>query len=121
MATKKFETKRVHFASFFIAGFKYYEGPFVMDKLKLGDTLLLYPEPTNKHDANAIIVAWKDKETKEEHKLGYVPASGDLCNEELIPFIEMDRMDIFELRIVGIYPDAQLNRRVEVNMYLTHK
>lgn len=69
-AMKKRE-KRVHFANFCIAGFSYYDGALVFDRLKIGQKLKLVPEPTNPVDKNAITIYLKD------YKLGYVPKAGN--------------------------------------------
>jgi hypothetical protein len=50
-----------------LAGFVYYEGHAVWDRMKPGDVLMLTREPANPHDSNAIRLAWQG------HMLGYVP------------------------------------------------
>ena len=50
-----------------VAGFVYYDGRAVWDRMKTGDRLSLVREPANPHDANAIRLEW------EGHMLGYVP------------------------------------------------
>lgn len=50
-----------------LAGFVYYDGRAVWERMKTGDHLTLVREPANPHDANAIRLEWK------EHMLGYVP------------------------------------------------
>ncbi len=50
-----------------LAGFVYYDGKAVWERMKTGDLLTLVREPANPHDANAIRLEWK------EHMLGYVP------------------------------------------------
>ena len=50
-----------------LAGFVYYDGKDVWDRMKKGDRLTLLREPTNPHDANAIRIEWQG------HMIGYVP------------------------------------------------
>lgn len=50
-----------------LAGFVYYDGSAVWERMKTGDLLTLVREPANPHDANAIRLVWR------EHMLGYVP------------------------------------------------
>ena len=50
-----------------LAGFQYYQGKQLWDKIKVGDPLTLVREPANPHDSNAVRVEWQG------HKLGYVP------------------------------------------------
>ena len=52
-----------------VAGFVYYEGQAVWDRIRTGDALTLVREPENAHDANAIRLTWQG------HMLGYVPRS----------------------------------------------
>jgi hypothetical protein len=63
METKEF--------SFYIAGFKYHDGPSIIKCLDEGDELFLIPEPNNPHDPNAIrIYTYIDCQ---DFMLGYVP------------------------------------------------
>ena len=50
-----------------LAGFVYYDGQTVWERMKPGDRLTLVREPANPHDANAIRLEWQG------HMLGYVP------------------------------------------------
>ena len=52
-----------------LAGFNYHAAPAVFSDLRVGDALVLWREPDNPHDANAVGVLWRDS------KLGYVPRS----------------------------------------------
>ncbi len=52
-----------------LAGFNYHSAPKVFSDMRVGDTLVLWREPDNPHDANAVGVLWHDS------KLGYVPRS----------------------------------------------
>jgi hypothetical protein len=50
-----------------LAGFVYYDGKTVWERMKTGDRLTLAREPSNPHDANAVRIEWQG------HMLGYVP------------------------------------------------
>lgn len=50
-----------------VAGFVYYDGGAVWERMKAGDRLALVREPSNPHDANAIRIEWQG------HPLGYLP------------------------------------------------
>jgi hypothetical protein len=50
-----------------LAGFVYYDGKTVWDRMKAGDPLTLVREPANPHDSNAIRLEWQG------HMLGYIP------------------------------------------------
>ena len=50
-----------------LAGFVYYDGKAVWERMKPGDRLALVREPANPHDTNAVRIAWRG------HMLGYVP------------------------------------------------
>jgi hypothetical protein len=50
-----------------LAGFVYYGGKDVWDRMKRGDALTLVRERANPHDRNAVRIEWRG------HMLGYVP------------------------------------------------
>lgn len=52
---------------FFVAGFQYHEGPGLLDRIKVGERLVLRREPFNPHDRRAVAVHLG------EHRIGYVP------------------------------------------------
>ncbi len=67
---------------FFIAGVKFRPAAEIHEaakEMKVGDTLYLIPEPTNKFDPNAVMIKAKyksivhDFEVEKESFLGYVP------------------------------------------------
>ncbi|MDI1471669.1 hypothetical protein THER_1821 [Thermodesulfovibrio sp. N1] len=64
---KSSEKERVLLLETVVAGFSYYDGEKVWQKLKENDKLVLKREPTNPYDENAIEIYWK------KWKLGYVP------------------------------------------------
>ena len=50
-----------------LAGFVYYDGKDVWERMKRGDALTLVREPSNAHDPNAVRLEWRGR------MLGYVP------------------------------------------------
>ena len=50
-----------------LAGFVYYDGKEIWDRMKRGDRLVLVREPANPHDPNAVRIEWQGR------MLGYVP------------------------------------------------
>lgn len=52
---------------FYVAGFRYHEGPRLVSRLAPGEMLELVAEPDNPHDPNAVRISWRGA------KLGYVP------------------------------------------------
>jgi hypothetical protein len=50
-----------------LAGFVYYDGKEVWERMKRGDALALVREPSNPHDPNAVRIEWQGR------MLGYVP------------------------------------------------
>lgn len=59
---------------FFIAGVQFHESDLVKDKMKVGDTLTMRPEPDNKYDPNAVALIWNKDHTEDDCFIGYVPA-----------------------------------------------
>jgi hypothetical protein len=80
-----------------LAGFKYYDGLDVIDRLKIGARVTLALEPDNPYDPNAIVVSFEDK------KLGYIPqAKNDLLSQLLY----FGYTDILEARISTVNLEA---------------
>jgi hypothetical protein len=73
-----------------IAGFTYYDGIEVIDKLTLGAIVTLKSEPENPHDPDAVAVYFG------KTKLGYVPRAK---NGELSQLLYFGYGDIIEARI----------------------
>jgi hypothetical protein len=55
----------------FVRGFRFYEGPTLLDEIKEGDELELVREADNAHDPCAIALHWNGK------KIGFVPAESN--------------------------------------------
>ena len=92
-------------ASFNLAGFTYYEGVDVFDKLKIGTKLTMMAEPFNPHDHYAIAIYYKGK------KLGFVPRNHNRIISKLMNY---GHNDIFELRINKINAEEHPEQQVWV-------
>lgn len=51
----------------FVAGFRYYNGPQLINKMEIGDTIKLVREPNNKYDNKAIALYFQN------NKIGFIP------------------------------------------------
>ena len=89
-----------------LAGFVYYDGPEVWERLKKGDRLTLVREPGNPHDANAIRLDWQG------HTIGYVPRreNADLARQ-------MDLGARVEARVTELTRHANGRKRIS---YVIH-
>jgi hypothetical protein len=105
------KTKREHFEHFHIAGFAYYEGALVFDKLKIGTKLKLVAEPTNAFDKNAVEIYLDDT------KLGYVPRT---FNREISKLLNAG-YDIFSVYVQMVNPVAKPEEQVMAIVYLERK
>ena len=101
-----------HFADFHIAGFTYYDGVDVFEKLKIGKELLLKAEPENRYDPNAVEIYFQ------KNKLGYVTRDE---NELLSKFLNLGYSDLFEVKISQISPDAHPEKLVRVIVRIKRK
>jgi len=73
-----------------IAGFTYYDGVEVIEKLTLGTVVTLKPEPENPHDPDAVAIYY------DKTKLGYVTRAKNCEVSQLLYF---GYGDILEARI----------------------
>jgi hypothetical protein len=93
-----------------LAGFVYYDGQAVWERLKTGDRLVLVRESTNPHDANAVRIEW------EGHMLGYVPRreNADLARQ-------MDHGARVEARISDLQRISNGRNRISYEIYVPLK
>jgi hypothetical protein len=90
-----------------LAGFVYYDGQTVWERLRVGDRLVLVREPANQHDANAVRVEWNG------HMVGYVPRrdNADLARQ-------MDHGARVEARITELQRLANGRNRISYEIYV---
>lgn len=101
-----------HYATFYIAGFTYWDGLEVFEELKIGTELTLEAEPTNGHDPNAVkILCGKTM-------LGYIPRGE---NEEISKFLQLGYTDLFEVRINRITPDTHPEKQISITVKINRK
>jgi len=90
-----------------LAGFRYYEGKALWDKMKIGDALVLAREPDNPHDPRAVRVEWNG------HKLGYLPRRE---NEAVAR--QLDLGNALEARITKLRKHRDPWKRLEFEIVL---
>ena len=96
--------------SFYVAGFKHWDGAMVLTELKPGERPTLVPEPDNPHDPNALAIY------RGSVKLGFVPRAD---NELPALLAFYGHADVFELRVQQVDPSAAPYNQVRVGMYVT--
>ncbi len=80
-----------------VAGFQYYQGPFINADLKPGQLLKLQREPDNPYDSQAISI-----HTQSGSKLGFVPRT-----HNPVPAGLMDKGRILTAKLLSISPGIQ--------------
>ena len=88
----------------FIARLQYYAVLEAWKDLKIGDAIALIPEPDNRYDRHAIIVAYGD------HKLGYLPRSQNRTVSKIL----IAGHDTYSARNQSLYSDNPLYERIEI-------
>ena len=101
-----------HFASFYIAGFTYYDGIDVFENLKIGKALSLKAEPENRYDPEAVAIYYQD------NKLGFVPKNE---NELIRKFLNLGYNDLFEVKISQVIPEAHPEKQIRVVVRICEK
>ena len=104
--------KKVHLDSFHIAGFGFWEGCEAFEHLKIGTRLDLVREEDNPFDPYAVAIYYED------YKLGFIPRGS---NHDISKFLDMGLLDIFDVRITRITPDAHPENQVEVILYILNQ
>jgi hypothetical protein len=92
-----------------IAGFKYYDGLEAVEKLKLGASVRLEPEPDNPYDPEAVAIYHEDS------KLGYIPKAK---NSEISVLLYFGYADIIESRISSVNLEADPERQFRIVLKL---
>lgn len=92
---------------FYIAGWRYYDGEKVANKLRIGTKVNFELEPSNQEDEKAIIVLADN----EGQKLGYIPAfySGFM-------FDVIRNKEVYEAKIDKVNPHAKPQQKVNISI-----
>jgi hypothetical protein len=101
-----------HYATFYIAGFTYWDGLEVFDELKIGTQLTLESEPTNGHDPDAVKILYGNI------MLGYIPRGE---NEEISKFLQLGYTDLFSAKISRINHEAHTEKQINVTVKINKK
>lgn len=99
---------RLYLLQCFVRGFRFYEGPKLLEEMKEGDMLELVREPDNPHDPCAIALHFN------RHKIGYIPSEQ---NELLSRLIDADVIDLLA-EITKLEPAAAAWENVHIAIYI---
>jgi hypothetical protein len=88
---------------FFVAGFRYHEGPRLLPTLRVGDRIALAREPGNPHDRRAVALLRGDR------RIGYVPRVRNPVIARLL-----DQGAPLAARLTAVDPEALPWEAVEV-------
>lgn len=111
LSGKTFQTKqfqKYYLLQSFVRGFRFYEGPKLLDEMKKGDLLELVREQENKHDNCAIALHWN------KNKIGYIPAES---NELLSRLLDIGIPDLVA-EITFLEPGAAAWENVNIAVYV---
>lgn len=107
--------KKLYFMDCHLAGRQYHDADEVWDKLKVGTVLKLERDLDNRHDKDAVAVAYHNEEDGEDYTIGYIPRAD---NETIASILEMGWTDIFECRISRInettHPENQVHLTIKI-------
>lgn len=95
------------FVDFHIAGFKHWDGIFMLSSLKVGQKLELRAEFDNPMDPDAVAIYL------EGAKLGYIPREYNSVIAQLMYF---GHKDVFEAFVLGVDPEAEPWKQVRVGV-----
>ena len=103
-----FEAEKLYLLNkFSVAGFYFYEGPSLLDKMKTGDTLLMKPAPENIEDEYAVELHFKDT------MIGHIPRSD---NKHIFRLIDQGKDLVCTIRKID--PDAETWQMCKVKVEL---
>lgn len=99
---------KIYLLQCFVAGFRYYKGPALLETMKAGDMLQLVREPKNKYDECAIALHFNNE------KIGFIPAA-----ENAMPSRLLDA-EVVELMAEITHPetDAATWENVRIAVYV---
>lgn len=96
--------------TFHISGFQHHDGALVLSKIKVGDALVLVPEPDNPYDPDAVAVKYGDV------MLGYIPA--DSAGPLSVMF-HYGHGDAFECVVIQVAPENDPWKQVRASIRVT--
>lgn len=100
--------KRIYLLQSFIRGFRFYEGPQLLERMKEGNLLELVRERKNPHDACAIALHFNN------HKIGYIPREN---NELLSRLLDADVIEM-TAEITHLKPEAAAWENIYIAVYI---
>jgi hypothetical protein len=100
--------KKYYLLQCFVRGFRFYDGPALLGKMKEGGELQLVREPENEYDECAIALYWNGQ------KIGFIPAE---CNEILSRLLDIGVPELFA-EITHLQPDAATWEKVCAVVYV---
>jgi len=92
---------------FSVAGFCFYEGPNLLEKMKPGDTLTMKPEPENIEDGYAVELYYKDI------MIGHIPRSD---NKHIFRLLEQEKELVCTVRQINPDEETWQMGKVKVEM-----
>lgn len=92
---------------FYVAGARYYQLPWVLNKLKVGDEVKLSPESENRYDENAVALHFNDL------KLGFVPRANNTNLQQLL----LAKANIIA-KISVVNPREEQWKQVKITLYI---
>jgi hypothetical protein len=99
---------KIYLLQSFIRGFRFYEGPELLQAMKEGDMLELVREPNNPHDNCAVALHFN------QHKLGYLPRED---NEILSRLLDAGVIELLA-EITHLKPQAAAWENVHIAVYV---
>jgi hypothetical protein len=88
----------------FVAGFRYYNGPQLLDKMEIGDTIKLVRDPNNKYDNKAIALYFQN------NKIGFIP---QMDNQVISNMMDANLLEL-QAEISYVNPKKDTWEQVEI-------
>lgn len=104
--------KREYLANFNLAGFTYYDGALVFNKLKIGKKLNLKLEKRNAYDPKAVAIYYKTS------KIGFIPRSE---NRIFYKLIKIGLSKYVQVRIQKIDATAHPEEQIRLVAHLVNE
>lgn len=101
--------EQTYLQSFFVAGFTYYDGALIFNKLKIGKKLNLKLEEDNKYDHRAVAIYYK------ENKIGFIPRTENRIFHKMLK-IGLEKN--IRVLVQRVQKNAQPENQVQVVVHL---